>query len=157
MFTVAPSSMKIIYFLFIVILSGYTVHAVSGVYKHIDEQGNVTYSNIRSTAAEEVDLPPLVVVPSIDAEGIDDRIRQRRENNIIKEQRKEIENRIAEESAQLEMTRSEYKDGKPDRLGSERNYQRYLDRVERLKNEINGREMSLQALQRELEKLPEIK
>lgn len=149
--------MKIQNFLLIVALSVCTNSVLSGVYKHIDEQGNVTYSNIRSTAAEEVDLPPLVVVPSVDAEGIDDRIRQRRENSIIKEQRKEIEHRIAEESAQLEMTRSEYKDGKPDRLGSERNYQRYLDRVERLKNEINGREMSLQALQRELEKLPEIK
>ncbi len=150
--------MKMLNFLLVVILCAYANPGFSGVYKHIDEQGNVTYSNVRSTAAaEEVDLPPLVVVPSVDAEGIDDRIRQRRENNIIKEQRKEIEHRIAEESAQLEMTRSEYKDGKPDRLGSERNYQRYLDRVERLKNEINGREMSLQALQRELEKLPEIK
>lgn len=144
-------------FLLIVILSVYANLALSGVYKHIDEQGNVTYSNVRSTAAEEVDLLPLVVVPSVDAEGIDDRIRQRRENSIIREQRKEIERRIAEETTQLEMTRAEYKDGKPDRLGSERNYQRYLDRVERLKNEINAREMSLQALQRELEQMPEIK
>ena len=77
--------------------------------------------------------------------------------NAIREQRKEIERRIAEETTQLEMTRAEYKDGKPDRQGSERNYQRYLDRVERLKNEINAREMSLQALQRELEQMPEIK
>lgn len=149
--------MKMLNFLLIVILSVYANLALSGVYKHIDEQGNVTYSNVRSTAAEEVDLPPLVVVPSVDAEGIDDRIRQRRENSIIREQRKEIERRIAEETTQLEMTRAEYKDGKPDRLGSERNYQRYLDRVERLKNEINAREMSLQALQRELEQMPEIK
>jgi hypothetical protein len=96
-------------------------------------------------------------VPSVDAEGIDDRIRQRRENNIIREQRKDIERRIAEETAQLDMTRAEYKGGKPDRLGSERNYQRYLDRVERLKNEISAREISLQALQRELENVPEIK
>lgn len=149
--------MKMLNFLLIVILSVYANLALSGVYKHIDEQGNVTYSNVRSTAAEEVDLPPLVVVPSVDAEGIDDRIRQRRENSIIREQRKEIERRIAEETTQLEMTRAEYKDGKPDRQGSERNYQRYLDRVERLKNEINAREMSLQALQRELEQMPEIK
>ena len=150
--------MKIQNFLLIVALSVYTNPVLSGVYKHIDEQGNLTYSNVRSTAAaEEVDLPPLVVVPSVDAEGIDDRIRQRRENNIIREQRKDVERRIAEETAQLDMTRAEYKGGKPDRLGSERNYQRYLDRVERLKNEISAREISLQALQRELENIPEIK
>ncbi|MCC6921796.1 MAG: DUF4124 domain-containing protein [Nitrosomonas sp.] len=150
--------MKIQNFLLIVALSVCTNSVLSGVYKHIDEHGNVTYSNVRSTAvAEEVDLPPLVVVPSVDAEGIDDRIRQRRENNIIREQRKDIERRIAEETAQLDMVRVEYKGGKPDRLGGERNYQRYLDRVERLKNEINAREMSLQTLQRELENVPEIK
>ncbi|MDR4520921.1 MAG: DUF4124 domain-containing protein [Nitrosomonas sp.] len=150
--------MKTQNFLLIAALSVYTNPVLSGVYKHIDEQGNVTYSNVRSTAAaEEVDLPPLVVVPSVDAEGIDDRIRQRRENNIIREQRKDVERRIAEETAQLDMTRAEYKGGKPDRLGSERNYQRYLDRVERLKNEISAREISLQALQRELENIPEIK
>ena len=149
--------MKIQNFLLIAALSVYTNPVLSGVYKHIDEKGNVTYSNVRSTTAEEVDLPPLVVVPSVDAEGIDDRIRQRRENNIIREQRKDVERRIAEETAQLDMTRAEYKGGKPDRLGSERNYQRYLDRVERLKNEISAREISLQALQRELENIPEIK
>lgn len=149
--------MKIQNFLLIAALFVYTNPVLSGVYKHIDEQGNVTYSNVRSTTAEEVDLPPLVVVPSVDAEGIDDRIRQRRENNIIREQRKDVERRIAEETAQLDMTRAEYKGGKPDRLGSERNYQRYLDRVERLKNEISAREISLQALQRELENIPEIK
>lgn len=149
--------MKMIYFLFIIILSGHTTHTFSGVYKHIDEHGNVTYSNIQSNDSEKIDLSPLIIVPSVDTEGIDDRIKTRRENNIIKEQRKEIEQRIANESTQLEMIKTEYKGGNPDRLGSERNYQRYLDRVERLKNEISAREMKLQALQRELEKLPEIK
>ncbi|MBX3638980.1 MAG: DUF4124 domain-containing protein [Nitrosomonas sp.] len=149
--------MKMIYFLFIIILSGHTAHTFSGVYKHIDEHGNVTYSNIQSNDSEKIDLSPLIIVPSVDTKGIDDRIKTRRENNIIKEQRKEIEQRIANESTQLEMIKTEYKGGNPDRLGSERNYQRYLDRVERLKNEISAREMKLQALQRELEKLPEIK
>ncbi|MBX3629088.1 MAG: DUF4124 domain-containing protein [Nitrosomonas sp.] len=149
--------MKMIYFLFIIILSGHATHTFSGVYKHIDEHGNVTYSNIQSNDSEKIDLSPLIIVPSVDTEGIDDRIKTRRENNIIKEQRKEIEQRIANESTQLEMIKTEYKGGNPNRLGSERNYQRYLDRVERLKNEISTREMKLQALQRELEKLPEIK
>ncbi len=145
-----------IYFLLIIILFS-SAHTFSGVYKHIDEHGNVTYSNIQSNDSETVDLPPLIVIPSADTEGIDDRIKKRRENNIIREQRKEIEQRIADESALLEMIKAEYKGGNPDRLGSERNYQRYLDRVERLKNEISAREMKLQALQHELKKLPEIK
>ncbi|MCB1936028.1 MAG: DUF4124 domain-containing protein [Nitrosomonas sp.] len=148
--------MKLNYLLFIM-LSGFAVQAFSGVFKHVDEHGNVTYSNVRSNQSEAVDLPPLVVVPSVDADGIDERIRTRRENKIIGEQRKEIEQRIADETEQLDMIKAEYKDGNPDRLGSERNYQRYLDRVERLKNEINVREMKLNALHRELEKLPATK
>ncbi len=149
--------MKMIYFLFTIILSGYAAHTFSGVYKHIDEHGNVTYSNIQSNRSEKVDLPPIVVIPSVDAGGIDDRIKKRRANNIIREQRKEIEQRIADESTQLDMIKAEYQGGNPDRLGSERNYQRYLDRVERLKNEISAREMKLQTLQHELEQSPEIK
>lgn len=148
--------MKLNYLLFIM-LSGFAVEAFSGVFKHVDEHGNVTYSNIRSNQSEKVDLPPLVVVPSVDSGGVDERIRARRENKIISDQRKGIEQRIAEETEQLNMIKAEYKDGTPDRLGSERNYQRYLDRVERLKNEISAREMKLNALRRELEKLPAAK
>lgn len=50
--------------------------------------------------------------------------------------------------------KNEYKDGVPDRLGSERNYQRYLNRVERLKEEINVRENNLNVLKKELQNLP---
>ena len=149
--------MKISQFL-LIILTSYAAQAFCGVYKQVDEHGNVTYSNIRSNnSAEKVDLPPIVVVPSVDSEGVDDRIKKRKENNLIREQRKEIEQRIADESAQLDMIKAEYKDGNPDRLGSERNYQRYLDRVERLKNEISARELKLDALQRELEKIPKLR
>lgn len=141
----------------LVILVVYAGQTFSGVYKQVDEHGNVTYSNVRSTHSEEVDLPPLVVVPSVDAEGIDGRIKQRRENAVIRDQRNGIEQRIADETAQLDTIKAEYKGGQPDRLGSERNYQRYLNRVERLKNEISVRERKLDALHRELEKVPEIK
>ena len=143
--------------LLLAVLSGYACQAFSGVYKQIDEHGNVTYSNVRSYDAEKVDLPPIVVVPTVDTEGVDDRIKKRRENKIIREQRNEIEQKITEDSELLESIKAEYKDGTPDRLGNERNYQRYLDRVERLKNEISVREANLQALKRQLDELPLIK
>lgn len=149
--------MKSSYIFLLATLSIYAYPSHSGVYKQIDEHGNVTYSNVRSSNAEKVDLPPIVVVPSVDTEGVDERIIKRRENKITREQREEIEQKIAEETGLLESIKAEYKDGNPDRLGSERNYQRYLNRVERLKNEISAREANLQALQRELENLPQIK
>lgn len=149
--------MKISFILLLAALLSYAFQAFSGVYKEVDEQGNVTYSNVHSKDAQKVDLPPIITVPSVDSQGVDARFKKRRENNRIQERREELKQKIAEKSDQLAAIRAEYKDGNPDRLGSERNYQRYLDRVERLKKEISVREANLEALQLELQKLPEIK
>ena len=126
----------------------------AGVYKHIDERGNVTYSNIPSSNSKKIDLPPIVVVPSTVSGDIDDRIMKRRENARIEEQREQMQSKISEEENRLNEVKNEYKDGIPDRLGSERNYQRYLNRVERLREEISVREKNLNMLRNEFEKLP---
>jgi uncharacterized protein DUF4124 len=138
------------------VLTSYACLAFSGVYKHVDEHGNVTYSNVRSNDAKKVDLPPIVVVPRVDSDDIDARIKKRKANTKNREQREAIESKIHEESSRLDEIRREYKGGTPDRLGSERNYQRYLDRVERLKNEINVREENLNTLRNEQRNLPDI-
>ncbi|MDH5479185.1 MAG: DUF4124 domain-containing protein [Nitrosomonas sp.] len=148
--------MKLNYLLFAALLSQSCL-VFSGVYKHVDEHGNTTYSNVPSQGAKPVDLPPIVVVPAIDAGDIDKRMQKRRESAKIKDQREAIENKISEESSRLDEIRNEYKGGTPDRLGSERNYQRYLDRVERLKKEISTREDNLFTLKNELQNLPDIK
>jgi len=140
-------------FLFIALIL-FSCLAQAGVYKHIDERGNVTYSNIPSSNSKKIDLPPIVVVPSTDSGDIDDRIIKRRENTRIEEQREQMQSKISEEENRLNEVKSEYKDGIPDRLGSERNYQRYLNRVERLREEISVREKNLNMLRNELEKLP---
>jgi len=142
---------KCILFIF---LANFSCLAFSGVYKQIDKDGNVTYTNVRSHDAKKVDLPPIVVVPKIDSQDIDTRIKNRRESTKNNEQRETIERKISEESARLDEVKQEYKNGEPDRLGSERNYQRYLDRVERLKEEINIREKNLETLKQELKNIP---
>lgn len=72
----------------------------------------------------------------------------------LDEQREQLQNKISEEEKRLHEVKNEYKDGVPDRLGSERNYQRYLNRVERLREEINVRERNLSILRNELQNLP---
>ena len=125
----------------------------AGVYKHDDEHGNVTYSNVPSSNAKKIALPPLVVVPSVDSGNVEERIAKRREAMKIGEQREQIQSKITEEEKRLNEVKSEYKDGNPDRLGSERNYQRYLNRVERLREEIDAREKNLNSLRKELQEL----
>lgn len=145
--------MKRNYFFFIV-LASISCLTQAGVYKHIDEQGKVTYSNVPSSNAKKIDLPPIVVVPPVNSGEIEDRIAKRRESIRLEEQREQLQSKIAEEEKRLNEVKDEYKDGVPDRLGSERNYQRYLNRVDRLKEEISGRENNLNLLRNELQKLP---
>lgn len=66
------------------------------------------------------------------------------------ERRRILEDELRKEETKLAELRKEYNDGEPERLGSERNYQRYLDRVERLKEDIARSEANLASIRREL-------
>lgn len=131
--------------------------AGAGIYKHVDEHGNVTYSNIPSSNAKQLNLPPIMVVPPVDTGEVEDRIAKRRESMKLEEQREQLQRKISEEEKRLAEVKNEYKDGNPDRLGSERNYQRYLDRVDRLRVEIDAREKNLNMMKKELNELSEIR
>ena len=61
-----------------------------------------------------------------------------------------LEDELGKEQEKLEALRKEYNNGEPERLGNERNYQKYLDRVERLKLDIARSEANVQSIQREL-------
>lgn len=57
------------------------------------------------------------------------------------------------EESKLKSLQDEYKNGQPDRLGSEKNYQKYLDRVGRLEQEIMVTNDSIEILKSELSRL----
>lgn len=57
------------------------------------------------------------------------------------------------EESKLKSLKDEYKNGQPDRLGSERNYQKYLDRVARLEQEIMVTNDNIEILKTELIRL----
>jgi hypothetical protein len=68
--------------------------------------------------------------------------------------RRILEDELAREEARLEELKREFNGGQPERQGNERNYQRYLDRVESMKADIARKEGDISALKRELAKLP---
>lgn len=61
-----------------------------------------------------------------------------------------LKDELTREEKKLASLRQEYKNGQPDRRGDERNYQRYLDRVEAMKANISRAEGNVESLQREL-------
>jgi len=66
------------------------------------------------------------------------------------ERRRILEEEFSKEEGRLKELRAEFRDGEPERRGDERNYQRYLDRVQRLKDDIARTESAMASLKREL-------
>ena len=71
--------------------------------------------------------------------------------------RKILEAELKREEAKLVQLQQEFNNGEPERHGDERNYQKYLDRVEEIKTAIARKQSDVAALKRELAKLPAAK
>jgi hypothetical protein len=66
------------------------------------------------------------------------------------DRRRILEDELKKEEARLAALRSEFNNGEPERRGDERNYQKYLDRVQRLKDDIARSESAASSLRREM-------
>jgi hypothetical protein len=71
------------------------------------------------------------------------------------DRRRILEDELRKEEARLGELRAEFNGGEPDRRGDERNYQKYLDRVQRLRDDIARSESSIASLKREVTSLRE--
>ena len=65
-----------------------------------------------------------------------------------------LEQELREAEGKLAKLQQEYNNGQPERRGDERNYQKYLDRTTELKASVSRQEADVQAIKRELAKLP---
>lgn len=61
-----------------------------------------------------------------------------------------LEDELKKEEGKLADLRKEFANGEPERQGDERNYQKYLDRVQRMKDEIGRTEGNIDSLKKEL-------
>jgi hypothetical protein len=68
--------------------------------------------------------------------------------------RRILENELKSEEAKLAAMEKEFNGGQPDRLGDEKNYQKYLDRVADMRSAIERKQIDIAALRREIQKLP---
>lgn len=94
-----------------------------------------------ASAAAGASRPEGRVVPS------DQRARDDERRSILETELRREEDRLAE-------LKKEFNNGEPERLGSERNYQKYLDRVAELKSAVARKEADIASLKREIGKLP---
>ncbi|MBU0782960.1 MAG: hypothetical protein KJ798_03515 [Gammaproteobacteria bacterium] len=97
--------------------------------------------------------PPLTAGSGRSAAAYDNRSSS--DFNAKDDRMKILQEELRIEESKLKSLKDEYKSGQPDRLGSERNYQKYLDRVGRLEQEIMVTNDNIEILKTELIRLAE--
>lgn len=140
------------------------VHADSDIYSCVSEKGLKTYSNVgNKKGCKKVDLPGLTTIPAPNSAKatkrttkvstspsafpqVDDATQKNRDT----ERKQILETELKAEQKKLTDLNTEYKNGEPDRLGNERNYAKYQERTENLKQDINRSQQNIDALQREI-------
>lgn len=149
--------MKPIFLFVLMIFYVNVAQADADVYVCPNPNGVKTYSNVGDKkGCKKVDLPGLATIPApkstkvgkspIDFPSVDDSTQKSRDT-----ERKQILNaELKAEQKKLADLKAEYKDGEPDRLGNERNYAKYQERTENLKQDINRAQQNIDALQREM-------
>lgn len=136
------------------------------IYKYVDPSGHVTFSNTPMKGGEPVRLAPLSTysigdtprsaapaspTPAAPAASgrypsVDNATQQQRDNG----RRKILEQELANEQKALGDAQKALTEGRATRLGNERNYQKYLDRVQKLQEQVTEHQKNVEALQREL-------
>jgi hypothetical protein len=109
-------------------------------------QGPARRDNAKPSAAGSVPAAPASGVREARVDPAEQKARD-------SDARRILEAELRKEQERLAALRKEYNLGQPERLGDERNYQKYLDRVEGLKAAVARKEADVAAIKRELAKL----
>ena len=146
--------MKTKLLIFISLFLGQAAHA--DIYMSVDEDGRKTYTNFPKKGAKRLNLdPPSPMaapkprVPTAtppDFPRVDGETQKQRDGT----RRGILEQELAAERKLLEEARKALAEGEATRLGDERNYQKYLDRVQGLKDNVALHEKNVEALNKEL-------
>ena len=155
------------YWMLPLLLLGSAGLAQAEIWECIDSSGNKRFTNVKAEASgcKLMSLPPVPSVPSPkpQAKGSDAKasaqggnfpkveapVQQQRDN----ERRRILEQELANEQKLLEQAKKDLAEQESQRLGSERNYQRVLERLEPFKKKVALHESNIVNLRKELSPL----
>ncbi|RZJ11664.1 MAG: hypothetical protein EOP39_05750 [Rubrivivax sp.] len=92
--------------------------------------------------------------PSAEGRGAEGRVDAGQQRVRDDERRRVLQTELRQAEERLANAQRDFNDGQGERRGDERNYQKYLDRMAELKDNIGRYEADVQALKREIAKLP---
>lgn len=133
---------------------GAMAQSATAVYRCEGRDGTPLYQNVPGKGCRQLDLPPINSVPAAKLPlSSTSRTPDARQENRDSDRRRILEQELTREQARLDEVRREYNDGAPERQGDERNYQKYLDRVAHLKDQLNQAQQNVSSLRREIDSL----
>ncbi len=134
------------------------------IYRCESASGVIEYSNSKPAddkQCKKIALPTITTIPApapvraaikstSKSEPAFPKVKAKQQRQRDNDRARILRDELEREEKKLAALRKEFKNGEPDRRGDERNYQKYLDRVESLKADISRSEGNIKALQREL-------
>ncbi|MES2039401.1 MAG: DUF4124 domain-containing protein [Pseudomonadota bacterium] len=140
-------------------------HAQAEVYLCVDDNGKKEYKNTGAVkGCKKVDLQGITVLPAptppaagkkpqgkpasspSDFPKVDDSTQKARDSD-----RKQIlQDELKSEEQKLANIKKEYNNGEPERRGDERNFAKYQERTNLMKEDISRTEKNIEALKREI-------
>ncbi len=137
--------------------------AMADIWECTDERGNKRFTNIKSEAqgCRLLNMPPLTTVPAVKKPAPKPKATAPTPSNFPRvdadtqrerdaDRRRILEQELANEEKLLDEAREALRAQESVRLGSERNYQRVLDRLEPYKKKVKLHEENVNNLRREL-------
>lgn len=144
--------------------------AQSEIFLCVDEHGNRTYQNVGTgKGCRKIELQPLNSVPAVKRPtpsnnagnnstsaggGNFPRVDNNSQKARDEERRRILQEELKAEEQKLADLKKEFNNGEPERIGGEKNYQKYLDRVQKMKEDIARSEANVDGLKRELRNIP---
>ena len=158
--------MRLCHWALLLAIASIVVPARAETCKYVDADGRVIYSNTPNNPprgakmvrcfSDPVPRPapvPQESKPQSDArEGfpkVDGQTQKKRDD----ERRRILETELADEQQQLESARQKLAEQEAIRTGDERNYQRFLDRVQPFRDAVANHERNIEAIRREISNL----
>jgi hypothetical protein len=139
--------------------------AQSAIYKCVDPQGRVEFTDVRKTGCKSLDLPgsypapvrrsgaaprqasaPMPVVSPANFPRVDTSAQKARDDD----RRGILTEELRAEEKKLTDLKSTYNGGEPERQGNEKNNGKYQERVASMKEDIGRSERNIDALRREI-------
>ncbi len=140
--------------------------ARADIWECVDSSGNKRFTNVKAeaTGCKPMNLPPVSSVPSPKPGAKGDAKPQAAAGNFPKvdaptqqqrdgERRKILEQELANEQKLLDQAKKDLAEQEATRLGSERNFQRVLERLEPFKKKVSLHENNVTNLRKELSSL----